>query len=218
MDTHTLIEALATDLRPVRRLFPPALRLLGWLAVSVPAVAAIVAWEGVRGDLAIRFAEPAFLTEQAAAVATALVAGWAALAGCIPGTARWKLWLPMAPVSLWIASLGHQCRSEWVRVGTAGLSFHPDWMCLPNIAVISALPAIAIVMAIRRGARLDTAPVLWGSLAAAALANAALRLFHAEDAALMVIVWQFGSVVLFTAAMTLFRRFLVPIRTDRLLS
>ncbi|ACR32745.1 NrsF family protein [Burkholderia glumae] len=218
MDTHTLIDALVADLRPVRRLSPPALRLLGWLVVSVPAVAAIVALEGVRSDITAQLAEPSFLIEQVTTVATALVAGWAALAGCIPGTARWKLWLPVAPLSVWIASLGHQCWSEWILVGASGMSLRPDWMCLPNIAVIGALPAIAIVIAIRRGARLDATPVLWGSLAAAALADAALRLIHAEDAALMVIVWQFGSVALFTTALTLFRRFLVPIRTARMLS
>lgn len=210
MDTHTLIDALVADLRPVRRLSPPTLRLLGWLAVSIPAVAAVVALQGIRSDLAVRFAEPTFLTEQVATVATALVAGWAALAGCVPGTVRWKLWAPVLPLSAWIVSLGHQCWSEWVRVGAAGMSLRPDWMCLPDIAVIGALPAIAIVIAIRRGACLNSAPVLWGSLAAAALANAGLRLFHVEDAALMVIVWQFGSVALFTAVLTLLRRFLAP--------
>ncbi|MBB4518584.1 MULTISPECIES: NrsF family protein [Burkholderiaceae] len=212
MDTHTLIDALVADLIPVRRLFPPTLRLLGWLAVSIPAVATVVALQGVRSDLAMRFAEPTFLAEQAATVATALVAGWAALAGCIPGTARWKLWAPVAPLCAWMVSLGHQCWSDWVRVGTAGMMLRPDWMCLPDIAIAGAIPALAIVIAIRRGAGLTSAPVLWGSLAAAALANAGLRLFHAEDAALMVIVWQFGSVALFTAVLTLLRRFLAPIR------
>lgn len=215
MDTYTLIDALVADLRPVRRLFPPALRLLGWLAVSIPAVAAIVALQGVRSDLATRFAEPTFLTEQLATVATALVAGWAALAGCIPGTARWKLWVPVVPLSAWIVSLGHQCWSEWIHAGAGNMVFRPDWVCLPNIAMISAIPAMAIVVAIRRGACLNSAPVLWAGVAAAALANVALRMFHTEDAALMVIVWQFGSAALFTAALTVLRRFLVPIGEAR---
>ncbi|GAC1318226.1 MAG: hypothetical protein NVSMB28_06840 [Collimonas sp.] len=49
-------------------------------------------------------------------------------------------------------------------------------------------------------------------MAAAGLANAALRLFHGEDAALMVIVWQFGSVLLFMAIATLCRNPLVPMQ------
>lgn len=210
MNTNALIDALVADLKPVSPLLPPGLRLLAWLAFSIPAVAAIVVLEGVRGDLAAKLTEPAFLTEQLAAVATAIVAGWAALAACVPGTPRWTRWTPAAPLIFWMLSLGRQCWSEWIYAGAGSMVFRPDWMCLPNIAMIGALPAVAIVIAIRRGACLNSAPVLWGSLAAAALANAALRLFHAEDAALMVIVWQFGSVALFTAVLTLLRRFLAP--------
>ncbi len=117
-----------------------------------------------------------------------------------------------------MATLGRQCWDEWVRLGLSGMEFHSDLMCVPAIAMTGAVPALAIVLAIRRGARLYTPyAVLWGSLAAAALANVALRLFHPEDAALMVIVWQFGSVLLFMAILTLCRRFLVPARTVRAL-
>lgn len=49
-----------------------------------------------------------------------------------------------------------------------------------------------------------------GTLAAAALANFGLRLFHTADAALMVLVWQFGTVVLFTALAGLWGRRLLP--------
>lgn len=212
MDTNALIAALVADLKPVRRLLPPAWRLLGWLLVSVPAAAAVVAMARARPDLATKLAEPAYLAEQTAAVVTALVAGWAALVACVPGAPRWKLWTPVVPLVLWMLSLGHQCWDEWVRFGAGGMEFRSDWMCLPSIAVTGAIPALAIVIAVRRGARLSAVPVLWGSLAAAALASIALRLFHAEDAALMVIVWQFGSVALFTTLLTACGRFLLPVR------
>jgi hypothetical protein len=211
MDTNALIDALVADLRPVRRLHAPWLRLLEWLAISIPAVAAVVALAGVRPDLGARLTQPAFCIEQAAAVGTALVAGWAALVGCVPGAPRWKVWTPIVPLTLWMLSLGHQCWIEWVRFGSHGMDFRADWMCLPIIALTSAVPALAMVIAIRRGARLSAAPVLWGSLAAAALANVSLRLFHAEDAALMIIVWQFGSVALFTSVLGAFRHLLVPV-------
>jgi hypothetical protein len=216
MDTNSLIAALVVDLRPVRRLLPPVWRLLGWLAVSVPAAAAVVFMARTRPDLAAKLAEPAYLAELAAAVATVLVAGWAALAGCVPGAPRWKMWAPIVPLTLWMLSLGHQCWDEWVRFGASGVEFRSDWMCLPGIAVTGAIPALAIVIAIRRGARLTGVPVLWGSLAAAALANIALRLFHAEDAALTVIVWQFGSVALFTLILTSCQRFLLVRGASRL--
>jgi hypothetical protein len=212
MDTNALIAAIVADLKPVRRLLPPVWRLLGWLAVSVPAAAVVVALSRMRPDLAAKLAEPAYLVEQAAAVATALVAGWAALVACVPGAPRWKLWAPVVPLALWMLSLGGQCWDEWVRFGANGMDFRSDWTCVPSIALTGAIPALAIVIATRRGAPLSAVPLLWGSLAAAALANIALRLFHAEDAALMVIVWQFSSVVLFTTILTGCRRFLVPVR------
>ncbi|TAM85096.1 DUF1109 domain-containing protein [bacterium] len=212
MNTEDLIDALAANLEPVRPLFPPALQLLGWLAASVPAIGGVVALEGLREDLPAKLVDPVFLTEQIAAVATALAAAWAALTACVPGTARWARWLPAVPLTFWMASLARQCWFEWIHAGTSGMVLRPDWMCVPDIALTSALPAFAMVISIRRGARLSSEPMLWGSLAAAALSNAALRLFHAQDAALMVIVWQFGSVTLFTMVLAALRRFLVAER------
>jgi hypothetical protein len=213
MDTEKLIAVLAADLKPVRRLLPPVWRLAGWLTVSIPAIAAVVGAMGLRPDLALKIADPVFLLEQLASLITALVAGWAALVACVPGEARWKLWIPVAPLTLWLASLGRQCWDEWLRQGLSGMEFHADFMCVPVIALSSALPALAMVWAIRRGAGVRILyAVLWGSLAAAALANVGLRLFHMEDAALMVIVWQLGSVVLFMAVAVLLRNAIVPVR------
>jgi hypothetical protein len=42
------------------------------------------------------------------------------------------------------------------------------------------------------------AAVALAGLAAAGLGNFGLRLFHAQDASLMVLVWQFGSVAVLT--------------------
>ena len=49
---------------------------------------------------------------------------------------------------------------------------------------------------LRRGAPLTPfATMALGGLAAAALGDFGLRLFHSQDASLMVLVWQFGTVV-----------------------
>lgn len=211
MNTDELIAALIADLKPVRRLLPPAWRLVGWLAMSIPATALLVATMRIRPDIAVKLSDPVFMIEQLASLATALIAGWSALVAGVPGEARWKMWAPVAPLAFWIASLGHQCWDEWVRLGIHGMVFHPDFMCVPAIAMISAVPSLSMVLAIRRGARVRTSTaVLWGSLAAAALANVGLRMFHTEDAALMVIVWQFGSVLLLMALAMLLRNYLVP--------
>lgn len=65
---------------------------------------------------------------------------------------------------------------------------------------------------LRRGAPFHSRlTIILGTLAAGALANFGLRLLHASDAAtLMVLVWQFGSVALFTALAGLQGRRLLP--------
>ncbi|NNM57031.1 MAG: DUF1109 family protein, partial [Acidocella sp.] len=45
-----------------------------------------------------------------------------------------------------------------------------------------------------------------GAMAAAAAAEVALPLFHAADTMMTVLVWQMGSVMLFTALGALFGR------------
>jgi len=46
---------------------------------------------------------------------------------------------------------------------------------------------------------MPTVTVALGGIAAAGLGDFGLRLFHAQDAALMVLVWQVGSVFVFAA-------------------
>lgn len=211
MDTDKLIEALGRDARPVRPLRMPGRRLLGWLAVSMAAVAAVVTMMGLRPDLAAKFGDGFFTIQQLGSLATAIAAAIAALAVGVPGEPKWKLWLPAAPLAVWVASLGHQCWQEWVRFGAGGMEFRPDFVCIPGIAMIGIVPALAMVVMLRRGAPLHPRlSIVLGTLAAGALANFGLRLFHATDAALMVLVWQFGSVALFTALAGLEGRRLLP--------
>lgn len=211
MDTEQFIGSLVADLKPVRRLPPSPLRCLLWLAVASPVVAVVVAVMGPRPDLMAKLGESRFLLQELAALATAIAAGNAALALGVPGTARWKLVLPFFPMLLWIGSLGHQCWMEIVHLGPGGIEFEPDAICIPGIAAISAVPAIAILAMMRRGARFHPRlTTLFGALAAAALGDAGLRLFHDRDAALMVLVWQIGSVALFSAALGLLGVRLVP--------
>lgn len=196
-ETERLIAQLTVTLAPVRRLARPAVRLGRWLAVSMPA-AAVVAWGfGLRPDLAARLSEPGFWLTLAAALLTALVAAYAALCAVLPDTPDWKLWLPLAPLALWLGVLGRQCLLVAVTAGPAGLRVTTDAMCLPAITLGGIVPAAAMVVLLRRsrGVR-ATHACLCGGLAAAALGAAALRLYHRQDAAIMVLVWQVGSVVL----------------------
>jgi hypothetical protein len=211
MDTDRLIDTLAADLTPVRRLASPERRVALWLAVALPATAVVVAAYGLRDDVAVMLADPAFVVQMAAAVATALAAAWAAFSTGVPGARPWAVWAPVAPFAVWVASLGQQCVAEWLAFGAEGMEFAPDVECTGAIAVAGAVPALVIVAMIRRGANFRPGlTMLWGGLAAAALAYAAHRLFHERDAALLVLVWQFGAVVLYSALAVAARRFIAP--------
>lgn len=197
MKTEQLIQRLTAELTPVRRIARPAVRLAWWLLISMPAVVVVIWLFGLRPDLDARLGDHVFLIEEAAALLTALVGTYAALCAGLPDQPGWKVWLPMLPMTLWVGVLGQQCIDLSLRFGTAGLQLTSDAMCLPAIAMGGLVPAIAIVIMLRRSGKYRTTHAcLCGALGAAALGAAALRLYHMEDAAIMVIVWQLGSVAL----------------------
>jgi hypothetical protein len=215
MQTELLIERLTAELTPVRRISGPLTRLAWWLLVSVPA-AGLVAWAfGLRPDLAARLADRSFLLEEGAALLTAVVGIYAALCAGLPDQSGWKVWLPMAPMALWLGLLGRQCVDVFLRLGPDGLSITSDAMCLPAIILGGLVPAIVIVMMLRRSGKFRTTHAcLCGALGAAALSAAALRLYHREDAAVMVIVWQLGSVALLSLVAGAISRKLVDPRQN----
>lgn len=201
MNTEELIARLEADLAPVRRLPPPGRAVLTWLLATVPVLAAMVWAMGPLPDLPRLLRAPGFLIAEGFAVTTALLAAYAAFCAGRPDEPGWKLWLPAMTFVVWVAELGRQCFVVAMNGASAALAIHPDWMCVPAIAMGGLIPALAIVWLLRGRTQFRNARAsLCGALAAAAAAEAALRLCHAEDTLAMVLVWQMGSVALFTAA------------------
>ena len=201
MDTERLIEQLARSCRPVRPLRSPWTRTVIWLALTAPYIALMVVLMSPRPDLAVKFADPQFVIEQAAALLTGMTAAAAALVSTIPGFDRRLALVPVLPLIVWLGSLGQGCVSDWMTLGTHGLSLQPDWMCIPAIMLVGAAPAILIAVMLRRGAPLNpTLTAALGGLAAAGLGNFGLRFFHPQDASVMVLFWQVGTVFVLTIA------------------
>jgi len=195
MRTDDLIQQLAGDARPVRRLHPPVLRTGIWLAVSLPWVAAVVYVMGIRPDLGVQMSDGHWLFEQSAALLTALMAAMAAFCAGVPGRPKWEHYLPLLPLAMWLAALGQGCVQDWLSLGSAGLVVRPDWQCLPGIVFVGLGPAIAMTVMILRGSPIaPMTTTALGALAAGGLAEVGLRLFHQEDASLMVLIWQAGTV------------------------
>ena len=199
LDTDRLIEQLAGKADRVRRLAVPWVRTAVWFAIAAPYVALIVVMMAPRGDLSVKLSDFRFLLEQAAALSTGIAAAAAAFASIIPGYDRRIALLPLAPLSVWLASLGEGCVQAWMRDGAGGLSFTSDFVCIPAIALVGTLPALAMAVMLRKGAPLRPhVSAALGGLAAAGLGNFGLRLFHHQDASLMVLVWQMGTVFMLT--------------------
>lgn len=199
-DTEGFIRRLAGDMEPVRPLPRPWVRTAAWLALGVPYIALVVVVMSPRADLPSKMSDLRFVIEQVAALATGIAAAVASFATVVPGYSRKLLLMPLLPLAVWLGTLGQGCLQDWIRLGSRGLSLQPDWLCLPNIVLIGAVPAIAMAVMLRRGAPLT--PYLTtalGGLAAAGLGNFGLRFVHPQDGDVMVLVWQFGAVFVLSA-------------------
>jgi hypothetical protein len=162
---------------------------------------------GLRPDISSKLADLKFVVEVGAALSTSMMAAAAAFCAGCPGRPIWERFAPILFLALWLASLGEGCWRTWLASGGAGLAIRQDLICFPVILAISIPPGMLIFVMIRRGAPI--APISTtglAALAAAALGAASLRLFHAEDTSIMVLVWQFGSVILLTGLETLLGR------------
>ena len=201
MKTDELIKLLAADLRPVRPLRPPWARALVWLGIALLYVAAVVWGKLIMVDASHLAGNTRFLIEQAATLATALAAATAAFCSVVPGFDRRVLLLPLVPLGVWLASVGHGCVQDWLQLGADGLTIRPDWDCLPSATTIGIIPAIAVVIMLRKGAPLHPRVTLaLAALAVASVANFGLQFAHARDASIMVLTWHLGAAAVLAAA------------------
>lgn len=204
VESSELIGRLSDRVSRVKRLPKPWKRAAFWLVCSLPYIAMVVFAMGVRSDIAAKAGDTRYLIEQSAAFLTALLAAYAAFTAVIPGSPRWVVALPAVPLVVWLGSLGEGCVQLLSSAGFSDSALHPDWLCLPNIALVGAVPAILVVMMLRQGAPLHPrVSIGLGGLAAAAAGNFGLRFFHPVDASLMVLVWQFGTVALLAVVASL---------------
>ena len=199
METNELITRLTADLKPVRPLRPPWARAGLWLVLALSCVAALV-WGTLNVDAALVTSDARFMVEEAATLATALTAAYAAFASAVPGFDRRLLLLPLVPLAGWLASIGQGCLQDWIQLGTDGLAIRPDWDCLLLATMIGVVPAAAIIAMLRAAPPLrPRATLALAALAVAALANFGLQFAHVHDASIMVLTWHLGGAAVFSA-------------------
>jgi hypothetical protein len=205
--TPELIDLLASELKPVRRLRSPIFRAACWILVAVMVLTLLTVSQGVRADLSARLGELAFALALFGSVATAICAAAAAFALAIPGRSRLWALLPLPPLALWIAAIGRQCLTQWVRYDAGAMAMGDTARCFATV-ILTSLPLwlLMLLMLRRSGSIRRALPMLVGSLAVAATAGSAMDLLHRLDASAMILLWNFGTGAMIVLVSTLFGR------------
>jgi hypothetical protein len=179
-----LIETLGAELAPVRRLAPPWLRALGWLAVVAITATVLLVHHGT-GPMLQRWATaPDVALSNLAAVVTAICAAWAACVLAVPGRSRAWVWLPIPGAVLWAGASGWGCLAGWLdpaAVVAGGPAAHD---CITFIVGFSIPLSALLIWLLRRACPLRpvrTAMLL--GLASAAAAACLLAIFHPIESA-----------------------------------
>ena len=195
MDTEHLIRTLAHHVEPVKPLRRPSLRAAAWATGAALYLGALILMMSPRDDLGTRIQDPRFLIEQLAALLTGLTA--AAFTSIVPGCRRRVLLLPLAPLTAWLGIVGFGALRDSQLSEQDALVVQINWRCVATILLGAAVPAVAMVRMLRRGAPLTphlTAGL--GGLAAAGLGNLGVCLFHPHSSSLVLLIWHAGTVLL----------------------
>ncbi len=188
---QALVDRLVRDVRPVRPLRSRRL-FFAWLALQA-AVPAVFASHGLRADIGAMFEQPLFVAQVLALVASGMLAAWLAARGAFPDRAA-GLRSVAAMVTLALAGL--------VPLGTSA----PQWPdafvamgtpCFTMTVMIAALPWLALLLLVGRGA--SVMPARAGLLAGAAAflpAAAGMRAACSLDEPWHLLVWHGAPVVL----------------------
>jgi len=182
LPTDRLIERLAADARPVRRLRPPMTRAALWLvAVAGVAGIAILSFANlpVLGD---RMRDASLTLEMTGALLAGIAAVIAAFHLSLPDRPNaWAL-LPAPGLALWLGGSGYGCYSDWIRFGTERWELGDSAACLRFILIASIPLGATLLIALRRACPLAPVRVAAvGGLGVAALSAFLLQFFHPFD-------------------------------------
>jgi hypothetical protein len=180
-----LIDSLALELRPIRRLHSPWLRAAVWILLFAIAIAVLAGFGDLRGLQHRISMVPDVGWAMLGAGLTAALAAIAAFQSSVPGRAAGWNFLPLPALVLWTASSGLGCFEA-----AADELGHPASLrsalreCLPFI-LLTSLPLLAALFVMLRRGYPPSPPqtAALAGLAAAAGAATLLNFFHPFDVA-----------------------------------
>jgi hypothetical protein len=198
--TPELIDLLAADARPVRRLRPPLVRAGLWLGAFV-AIVLVVTWEtGAWPVMIERLRLTRFAVELSATFLTGIAAVIAAFTLSLPDRSRFWMMLPLPPLLLWLASSGYGCYENWLPGGPQGWRLGRSSDCFIFILTMSLPLGIALYLALRRALPLEPLRVtVMGGLGVAGLAAATLQFYHPFDVTIVDLAVHATAVLIVVA-------------------
>jgi hypothetical protein len=193
--TEELIATLAADLKPVRRLRPPMVRAIIWLAtVAVVSGAAILLFADLK-TAAARFQHARVAVEVLSTLLTGVAGVVAAFHLSLPDRSRaWAL-LPLPAAVAWLAASGLGCWQAWIARGPTGLKAGQSLHCFVLIVAMSVPVAGFLLWSLAKSRPLQpvsTASV--GGLGAAALCAFLLQFFHPFEVTLVDLAYHLAAV------------------------
>jgi hypothetical protein len=200
MKTDDFIEQLTRDVEPVAPLQRPWLRATTWLVGALVYMSVLTGIMTSTADLTANGSSSRFLFPQIAAIAISAAAAAAAFASVVPGASVRVLLWPAGAIAVWLGTLLIGSLQEWQRVGPIVLAPPEEWLCIAMIALGSVLPALGMMLMLRRGApltpRVTTALAV---LAAAALANVGVCVSHPHPSSAVVLIWHGATLLVLVA-------------------
>ena len=200
-----LVQALGADLRPVRRLAPPSLRVLTWLTTLGAVALAMVS------DLAAMthrlMAAPDMWLAAMGSLLTTVFAAMAAFELSLPDRkAAWAL-LPLPALLLWIGASGMDCLRTWSIADADPMPLDQPAHCLIYILGMSLPLSLILILMLRRGFSLrPNLTAIIGGLACASAAATLLNLIHPYDAAATDLAVRAFAITIVIIANTIFGR------------
>ncbi|MDE1969481.1 MAG: DUF1109 domain-containing protein, partial [Alphaproteobacteria bacterium] len=152
--TPDLINALAANMTPIRRLRPPVVRAAGWLLLAALILALLAIGQGVRPDMAQRLQDPTFVARVLSALASGTLATVAAFMLSLPDRSRLWFLLPAPALILWLSSIGYQCMTNWISVEPTGIRLGETARCFATLVLTSLPLSLAMMLMLRHAAPL----------------------------------------------------------------
>jgi hypothetical protein len=179
-----LIQGLAANLTPVRRVASPLLRTIFWLGAVAITMLVLAAFADLTATERRLMAAPDMWLAVAGSALTAMLATMAAFQLSVPdGKKVWAL-LPVPSALLWVGASGLGCLRTWLVPGTHDASLAEAKDCFVFIVGLSIPLSAMLILMLRRGYSLwPNLMGLMGGLAVAAASATLLNFFHPFDAA-----------------------------------